>query len=416
MPGASTGAGDAEPSLSGRLRSLFFGSRPRILGTIVLSVVLASGVAVAVGAVGVPAVTDFQNEFAGVNDSTTIVASTIEVSNPNPIGAGFLGVSGEYAISMNDVHLANGSTGDVAMPPGNSTVDLRTYLANDRIPAWWVSHVQRGEQTTVRVKATVESDLLGRSVPVERTRSVETDMLSSFNSTETRAVNSSSVFVDDPMLYINETRAHWGEVSQERTGIVVDMYVYNPKEYAIPVSKLNYTIDMNAVRVGAGENTDENLLTPKEVTRVRTVTYIKNDNLDEWWVTHVERDQVTDVVVDFAATVEVAGTEIAIPLEGATHQETIETDVFGTKDEPTTRETESTDGSNVSDDDSTGTSSPGDESGGDGIDTTTTTEPSGGGDGTTTGGGTTTDDGGILSVEPVGDGLDDRPVASSTAF
>ncbi|NHN42674.1 hypothetical protein G9C85_13685 [Halorubellus sp. JP-L1] len=413
MGADAAGEGGTGSSLAATLQSLFLGSIPRVVGTVVLSLVVVAAVAFAAGAVGVPSVTSFQNEFAGVDDSTTTIASDIQVSNPNPIGAGFLGVSGEYAIAMNDVRMANGSTGSVEMAPGNSTIELETTLDNDRIPAWWVSHVQRDEQTAVNVNATVDSELLGQSVPVERTRTIETDMLSSFNSTETRPVNSSSPLVSDPLLYVNETRAQWGEVTDERTGIVVDFYIYNPKDYAIPVSKLNYTIDMNDVRVGAGENTEEKVLAPNSLTRVRTVTHIQNDNLDEWWVTHVERDQVTDVVIDFGATLDVAGTEIVIPLEDATHRETIETDIFGTKDESSTEDATAgneTDGG--SDDDSTsdgtssdggdGTTSEGDDgTTADGDDTTTESDDttSEDGDDTTSEGGdgtTTTDDGGII--------------------
>jgi len=336
----------SDSSTVATLNAALLGSPLRVVGTGVLALALAVVVAVAAGVIGVPVVQDFQNEFVGVDDSTTTIGSTIEVANPNPIGAGFLGVSVEYGVSMNDVRMAEGSSGAIEMPPGNSTVELATELDNDRIPEWWVRHVRNDERTAVDVNATVESDLLGQSVPVERTRTIETDVLSSFNSTETRPVNASSPLVEDPVLYVNETTAHWGDVTDDRTGIVVDVYVYNPKAYAIPVSKLSYTIDMNDVRVGAGENTDEQRLAPGEVTRVRTVTYIQNENLDDWWVTHVERNQRTDVVIDFATSVAVAGTEIDVPLAGMTHRETIETDVFGTKadtaptDEPAGNDTD----------------------------------------------------------------------------
>jgi|AntRauTorcE11898_2_1112593.scaffolds.fasta_scaffold00061_18 LEA14-like dessication related protein len=367
-----------------RVKTLLLGSIPRIVGTAALSLVLVAVVAVAAGVVGVPSVMDFQNEFSGVNESTTVIGSDIAVRNPNPIGAGFLGVSAEYDISMNDVRMANGSTGTISMPPGNSTIDLETHLDNDRIPAWWTSHVERDEQTTVAVNATVESDLLGQSAQVPKTRTIETDMLSSFNSTKTRPVNASSVLVDDPILYVNETAAQWGETSEARTGIVVDFYVYNPKQYAIPISKLNYTIDMNDVRVGAGENTDEKLLPPEELTRVRTVTYIQNEKLDEWWVSHVERDQVTDVVIDFDASLELSQATVQVPLEGMTHRETVETDVFGTKDDGDTK-------------DSTNESDDGGADDGSTDDGTTTDDGSATDDGTSSSDGeTTTDDGGIV--------------------
>lgn len=375
-------SGDAS-SIASTVSSVLLGSIPRILGTLLLAVVLLGGLAFAAGAIGVPEVQGIENEFGGVNESTTVIDSEIQVHNPNPIGARFLGASGEYDITMNDVRMANGSTGAIDMDPGNSTIPLRTSLDNDRIPAWWASHVERGERTAVKINATVESGLLGESVPVEEEETIETDMLSSFNSTETRPINSSSPLVSDPVLYVNETTAQWGESNLNRTAIVIDFYVYNPKSYAIPISRLNYTIEMNDVRVGQGENTEEQLLAPKEVTQIRTVTYIDNQNLDDWWVTHVERDQVTDLVIDFGAAIEVSGTSITIPLDQMTHEETIRTDIFGTKNQ--------SDDTNDSDD-----GSGGDDPGGD--DGTTTTDDST----TTEENDTTTDDSGETTTEDDG--------------
>lgn len=388
----STGGDVAASSMATTLKGAFLGSLPRILGTMLLSIVVVSGGAVAAGVVGVPAVQNFDNEFTNVTDSTTAIGTNIEVQNPNPIGASFLDVSGEYTVTMNDVRMANGSTGEIEMPPGNSSIALQTTMDNDRIPEWWTTHVNNDEQTTVRVNATVESDFLGRSVPVKQNRTIETDILSSFNSTETREVNADRALVEDPVMYVNETRAHWGETSGARTGIVVDFYIYNPKEYAIPLSELRYTIDMNDVRVGKGENSDPAVLEPNELTRVRTVTYIDNSKLDDWWVSHLERNQVTDVVIDFEASAEVSGTDIDIPLDGMTHRETFETDVLGSKGDT------APDGANDSDGGTNGSDGTGTN---DSEDAGTTTEPgttttsddgSGGDDGTTT-----TDDG-VLSV------------------
>jgi LEA14-like dessication related protein len=404
--GEASTATDGGSSIAARLGTLFLSSIPRILGTVVLALVLLGVIAFAAGVVGVPTVEGLSNEFVAVNDSTTVIGSDLTIHNPNPIDAAVLGVSGEYAIEMNDVHMADGSTGPIELAPGNSTLELRTYLDNDRIPAWWVSHVQRGEETTVRVNATVESDLLGKSVPIEQTQTIETDILSSFNSTETRPIDADHVLVEDPVLYVNETRAKWGEVSRDRTAIVLDFYIYNPKSYAIPLSKLNYTIDMNDVRVGAGSNTEAAVLPPKELTRVRTVTYIRNDNLDEWWVTHLERNQVTDVRIDFDAAVEISGTNIQVPLDRMTHNETFETDVFGTKDDTPPETGDGAVGDGADDGNETDGGADDGTTGDDGTST--------GGDGTTTGDdGTTTGDDGTSTGDD-GTTTDDGPLPAKT--
>ncbi len=75
-------------------------------------------------------------------------------------------------------------------------------------PAWWVTHIDNGETTTVGIDATVTSSTLGgRSVSFSQERTIETDLLSQFNSTETRPVEADQPLVSDPVIYINETTA-----------------------------------------------------------------------------------------------------------------------------------------------------------------------------------------------------------------
>jgi LEA14-like dessication related protein len=283
------------------------------------------------GVVGVPVVTGTENRFGETTQSTTVVETQLDVRNPNPVGTGFLDATARYEVSMNDITMATGETGPVTIEPGESTLQTRSSLDNEKIPRWWASHVSNDERTQLRIDATVRSGLLGQSVSVPQERTIETDILSSFNSTETRPVNANQPLVSDPVLYVNETAAQWGAVSDETTPIVLDFYVYNPKPYPVPVSQLDYEVSMNGITVGDGTNTREYVLEPHERTHVRTVTTIDNANLDEWWVTHVRNDQVTELRIEFDATVELAGTRLRIPLDRFTYTETIETDVFGTK-------------------------------------------------------------------------------------
>ena len=363
------------------VRRLLFGSTLRIGAVVVVGLVGMVVAAYLLGFLGVPSVAGVENRFGETNESTTVIETELGVENPNPVGTGFLDVSAEYEVNMNNITMATGGQSDIDARPGRSTVTTRSYLRNERIPAWWASHIRRGEQTQVRIDATIRSGLVGRSFAVPQERTIQTDLLSSFNSTETREVNADRALVSDPVLYVNRTAGQWGEVTNESTPIVLDFYVYNPKSYAIPISQIEYGVNMNNITVGEGTNTREYVLAPGEVTQVRTVTTIDNANLDEWWVSHLQRNQVTDLRIDFSVTTEIGGTNIQIPMDRFTYTETIETDIFGTKNA-----TDGTDGGNTTDADGTST-------GGDG---TTTAGTDGDDDGTTTGGGTTTDGGGIL--------------------
>lgn len=300
------------------------------LGGLALLVVLA---AAAAGLIGAPGVAAVENRFGGVNATTTVIETDVIVSNPNPIGVRLGGVTVTYAVDLNDVRLANGTKRGVAVTSGNSTIDFRTRMANDRIPAWWITHVRGGEQSALAVETTVTSGLLGRSVsfvPVERP--IETDLLSSFNSTEPRPVDANSQFVEDPVLYVNETAASWGEVSESETPIDLRLVVYNPKPVPYAITRLEYTITMNDVAVGEGASDREHVILPGETETIRTTATIANQRLDEWWVTHLQREQVTDLRIDFAARIETPGGQtVTVPLDRLTYTETIETDIFGTK-------------------------------------------------------------------------------------
>lgn len=123
--------------------------------------------------------------------------------------------------------------------------------------------------------------------------------------------------------------------------------------------------------------------------------HIRNDALDEWWVSHLERNQRTQLRLDFAAVLDRRGTTVRIPLDSLSYEETVEPDIFGN------RNASANSGGNGT---VTATTTPTAPSDGTGTDTATTaptdagsTERSG-----TTAEGTTTNDGGILGDRTVG--------------
>jgi len=386
------------------LSSLLFGGRLRTVVVAIVAVGLLGGGAFAAGILGVPSVAGVENSFGPVNETTTVIDTDLTISNPNPVGASLGGVSVDYDVLMNDVALASGTKEGVAVGSGNSTLNFTTAADNDQIPPWWVSHVRNGEQTTVTVDTAVTSGTLGRTVdPPNVTRQVETDLLSQFNSTETRPVNADRAVVSDPVLYVNETSAQWGEVTDKRTAMELTFVVYNPKSYPIGVSELGYNITMNDVGVGEGSTESEYVIPPKSTETIEATVYIRNEKIDEWWVTHLERNQVTDLRIDFDARLDLGETTVTVPLDSLTYTETIETDIFGTKpadgdtNESSTQEDGSTGTATTteasSDQTETSTSSPPTAT-----ETETAEETTTASDETTTStdGGTTTDDGGLL--------------------
>ncbi|ELZ26266.1 hypothetical protein C474_21256 [Halogeometricum pallidum JCM 14848] len=327
----------------GQIAPLFLGSRFRVVGTVVAALLVLCGGMVAAGVVGAPAVSGVENRFGNVTEETTDVETTIEVSNPNPLGVELGGVTVGYEVWMNDVRMASGEKSGVAVGAGNATVNATTEMRNERIAPWWRSHVRNGEHTVVAVDPTVRSATLGRAFDAPNvTREVDTDMLSQFNSTERRPVNADAPVVSDPVLYVEETRAEWGAVNESTTTLELAFVVRNPKPYPITVSRLGYGIAMNDVTMGNGTSESGYVVPAKSTRTIATTTHLRNENLDEWWVSHLERNQVSDLRIDFHARLDVAGETLRVPLDALTYEQRVETDLFGTK--PTATETENATG------------------------------------------------------------------------
>lgn len=298
------------------------------------------GGAFALGLVGSPGVVAVENEFGPVEDLNTVIYTDIVLNNPNPIGVQLGGTTVNYTVYMNDVAMAQGSKTGLDVRSGNSTLEFDTEMRNEKIPPWWVSHVRNGERTNVTVDASVRTSILGdRTFAIEQERTVETDIIGQFDSNETRPVNAprTSPVTSNPVLYINRTRARWGNVTPGRTPIDMEFEVYNPQVKPYVITEVGYSIRMNGVPVGNGSS-QRNLVIPGGATRtLPTVTRIRNSRLDEWWVTHLRNGQVTHLRIDFHATVELpTGTEVDVPLDRLTYETVVETDIFGTKNDPST--------------------------------------------------------------------------------
>jgi LEA14-like dessication related protein len=369
-----------------RLRSLST-RRKATLGAAFLLVLLA-GAAVLFAQ---PSVSGVDNRFGDVNETTTVVESDLQIRNPNPVGASLGGLTVDYAIDMNGIRMARGTKTGVSLPQGRSSTPMTTSIANERIPSWWVSHVRNGERTELAVNADVHSATLGTSFGAPKvTRTVETDVISAFNATEDRPVGSSPT--GGPLIVVKETSAQWGAVDAAETRIEMRFVVHNPTSFPVPFSELGYRATMNGVAMGNGSTEGAGVIPPGETRTIRATTVLYNEHLDEWWVTHLQNDQVTDLRIDFSARFELPTRTVEIPLDPLTYTRTIETDVFDTRpdDGPTAADNGTATPAGPS------TATPIGEDGADGTPTATPTDDGGEGTATATPTATPTDDDGLL--------------------
>lgn len=304
-----------------------------IVAAVGLLVVIVGG-AFVLGLIGSPTVEDAQNRFGPVTDEETYILTDLVVNNPSPVNVRLGGTSVTYTVLMNDVAMASGSKQGLEVEPGNSTLAFNSTMRNERIPPWWTSHIRNDEVTNLTIDATVRTSLLGnQTFDIEKERQVETDIIGQFNAEETRPVNGpSSPIYTNPLLYINETSAAWGAVTEAETPIDMTFVVYNPQLEPYVITEVGYEITMNDVTVGEGATEEVYVIEGGTTETVRATTTIDNRQLDDWWVTHIQNDQVSQLRINFYARVELpTGSTVRLPLTELTYTKEVETDIFGTK-------------------------------------------------------------------------------------
>lgn len=335
--GGAGGGGPPDGGAGGigsRLRGLV-STWPRRIGVGAAALVGLLAVLYLAGVVGPPsAILVDEGDWGEVTDERTEIVTTIEVRNPNPLGASLgKNVVVEYDVAMNDVRVAEGSKSDIEIPPGTSTTYLRTDLLNEQLPAWWVGFVRSDE--TIHLNATAEITVSAlfsttHEVPVERTmledRTPVIDALSaSVNSTRdshARTVSASQIDesllggsgLDDGVLggeggdsgvtvgyEVERGWATWGEVTEEETTVVFHLRVHNPGDVPVPAAPdgIGVAIDTNDVRLFEAQRDElsarnlgtDAVIPPGETRIVNFTVTMNNDRVDEWFTSHVRSDR-----------------------------------------------------------------------------------------------------------------------------
>lgn len=273
-----------------------------------------------------PRVVASESEFAAVSQDDATIDTRIVVRNPNDVAVPG-GVDLDYVVRLNEVRVASGAEDDVAIPPGNTTIETEATFDNTKIPRWWVSHIN-GDESSVK---TTSADVgvaglpVGPSLTVERT-DIETDLLGPLaDENETRmALN------DTEILLVQNQTGEWGEADAETTPMVVRNEMENVHDRPVEIAGTEYVIRMNEVIVGEGETTEGITLAPGESGTFDVEAAIDTPRMQRWWVSHLRNDESTDLTVEVFAVAEVDGERERLPLTVYERQAVFETDFLGT--------------------------------------------------------------------------------------
>ncbi len=276
-------------------------------GVLAVLALLSGAVVVAYDA---PRVAGTDSAFGEVTAETAAVETTLTVDNPNDVGIP-VGVDLRYTVALNDVPVARGAERGVRIGPGNTTVETTAAFDNAQIPAWWVTHVNGGERSTLTTRAEVGVGGLpaGPTFTVER-REIETDLLGPLAETGSSRLSLGGTDV----LVVGDRTGRWETADAERTPLVVETDLENVHDRPVELDGAEYEIRMNGVVVGAGNTTDGVRLAPGEAATYEVQAAIDTPRMQRWWVSHLRNGETTNLSIEVYGVVEADGERTRLPL------------------------------------------------------------------------------------------------------
>ena len=327
-------------------------------------VVVALGAAFA-RTVGRPTVTFERVGEWVVDDEGLAVRSTLRVADLGPLTAAVAdGATLAYRLELNGVPLASGERSDLALDAGTERVTLTTVVDTDRLPVWWAAYVAADETVDVTAAGSLTLALpIAPSVPVPavsyRLADGETPIRDALSAAATDLVGEYTVdptgLLGDltgglfdpggpgaPVGYeIEAADIRWGEVTAERTTVVLDLTVSNPGPVPVPVvpAAVRLTAALNGRQLFATTEAGATLADaadpPLAPGERRTVSYpvtTATGDAADWFVDHVRAGERSTLIVRLGLAFEVpgVGTTVSVPADGVvTATREIETDILG---------------------------------------------------------------------------------------
>lgn len=265
----------------------------------------------ALGVLGIPDGGIEDNRWGEVDGQEIEVITKIGIENPNPFGiAGE--AAAEYDIALQRVELARGSGTGITVDSGQTVTNFSTTLDAERLPAWWRAHLDNDEVSTLTADTTIDASVGPLSGAHDTTIEDEID-----TDIEGALDEASSQFEGPypegtPLLVIEEVTTEWGEVTEQRTEIRTTFEFRNPNEgtvLVLPGSGFAGEMAFNEITMaewqtdevtvvdedGAASTGADILIEGGETERRTLVVEMTNERIGEWFPTHVQRNETTDI-------------------------------------------------------------------------------------------------------------------------
>jgi len=125
-----------------------------------------------------------------------------------------------HTVSLNDVQFAPGRERNVHLSGRDDVVQTSTWVNNDEIPEWWVTHANNNETTTVTVDPSIVVKYAGVSVPAKKSTRTRTFNTSLLEPLETQDPRRFSAF--DRTVYVVDAFSEAEDADANTVGLDVD--------------------------------------------------------------------------------------------------------------------------------------------------------------------------------------------------
>jgi len=270
-----------------------------------------------------PEVKSITSSWGTVTSDTTEVVTSIVVYNPNPFS--ILVKSVAFDMYLNDIKIVSGSSTNISLPAKTeSAIVLKSLINNRKIPEGLTSHINQHEVSTVKITGNILFDLkaVEFAYPFEFSSKLETNLLAGLNTNEPRDIS-----VGPVKLTLKSLESIWGSVSPSVVEVNHRATIHNHQAVPIPVTRIDYEIYVNNIKVGEGTTYNPVILNAKADTVLPFATKIDIAKLSDWWVSHIKNNETTHLVVKIYSVIEFSNTEFRFELYNI--ESNIHTNILG---------------------------------------------------------------------------------------
>ena len=278
--------------------------RPLILALLLLILVIAS-VAMFYVFIGPAVEISITQSWGRVASNTTEINTVITVNNPTPLSRWLKKI--EFDLYINDLKIASEvSERDIEVKPlAKTEISLTSFLNNSEIPYLWTTYLRKDDFNATLAGNVTFGSIREIVCPIGYKTRVHTPLLELLNIKQPKDLRAGPA-----TFTLKSLNLTWGEVTIVQTKINNNAVIYNPNSYPITIKKINYTIEMNGIKMGeGGAKYDPTALEAKRDNNVSFTTIMNNAMLEDWWTTHLRNDQVTSVALKLQGVAEVSGTD-----------------------------------------------------------------------------------------------------------